>query len=132
MKKQILCYVFALAAAFATAQTPTVEASTSEVFTAPFAGSWLGKFEKKQLKVMQTLSLTETQKHQLDVLNDQYVTQRAALFDDKSLKRRARNGQIKGLREERNTKFQTMLTAEQRDKWDDLRRGKQKKLFRKK
>jgi Spy/CpxP family protein refolding chaperone len=131
MKKQILTISFLLIAAFAFAQKPN-EATAKEEFSLFSKDTWMGRFQKRQQKMVKKLGLDETQKRSLDTMNDVYVTQRAAFYDDKSLERRDRKADIKQLQKDRYAKFQNILTPEQLQKWEDLRKGQKKKVFRKK
>ena len=135
MKKQILTIVFFLFALCAyaqkTAATPSATAS-KEGFSLFSKDTWIGRFEKKHQKIAEKLGLDEAQRRSLDTMNDVYVSQRAAFFDDKTLGRRDRKADIQQLQKDRVTKFQSLLTPEQLKKWEDLRRGQKKKILRKK
>lgn len=135
MKKQILATAFLLFAAFAIAQKPKVApqvTDSKEGFSLFSKETWMGRFQKKQEKMVTKLGLDEQQRRSLDTMNDIYVTQRAAFFDDDSLARRERKTDINQLQKDRYAKFQSLLTPEQLRKWQDLRRGQKKKVFRKK
>jgi Spy/CpxP family protein refolding chaperone len=135
MKKQILTIAFLLFAAFAIAQKPKVVpqvTDSKEGFSLFSKETWIGRFQKKQDKMVKKLGLDEQQRRSLDTMNDVYVTQRAAFFDDDSLARRQRKTDIRQLQKDRYTKFQSLLTPEQLKKWEDLRKNQKKKVFRKK
>lgn len=135
MKRHILTISFLLIAAFAIAQksakTPTATAS-KDGFSLFSKDTWLGRFQKQQEKMVTRLGLDEPQRRSLDTMNDIYVTQRAAFFDDKSLKRNNRKEDIQQLQKDRYAKFKNLLTPEQLEKWDDFRKGQKKKVLRKK
>ncbi|MBL7817732.1 MAG: hypothetical protein JNL70_22180 [Saprospiraceae bacterium] len=101
-------------------------------FTVARKDTWLHRFEKRQQKTVELLGLTEPQKRSLDVLNDNYVTQRANLQEDKTLNLQSRQAKIETLRRERETKFKNILTVTQLAKWNELRKLQKKKTFRKK
>ena len=128
----LLWSVAFVAAAQEPAKTAGADSDEAPAFTTPKSTSWLGKFERHQTKMVTYLQLTDTQRRSLDTVNDQYVTQRAALYEDKALDRHDRKGKLHDLRQSRETRFQTMLNAEQLEKWNDLRKGKKKQIFRKK
>jgi Spy/CpxP family protein refolding chaperone len=135
MKKHILTISFLLFAAFIFAQKPAAlpqDATAKEEFSLFSKNTWMGRFQKGQQKMVKKLGLDEQQKRSLDTMNDIYVTQRASFYDDKSLERRDRKTEIKQLQKDRVTKFQSILTPEQLQKWEDLRKGQKKKVFRKK
>ena len=135
MKKHILTIGCLFIIAFVAAQKPIKlpEATDSKDEFSLFSKSnWLGRFQKKQEKMVTKLGLDDTQRRSLDTMNDTYVTQRAAFFDDDALQRKDRKADIKQLQKDREAKFQSILTPEQRKKWDDFRRGQKKKVFRKK
>ena len=135
MKKHILTIGCLLIVAFAFAQKPVKlpEATDSkDEFSLFSKGTWLGRFQKKQEKIITKLGLDDTQRRSLDTMNDSYVMQRAAFFDDDSLQRKDRKADILLLQKNRVAKFQSILTPEQRKKWDEFRRGQKKKVFRKK
>jgi Spy/CpxP family protein refolding chaperone len=135
MKKQILTIVFFLFALCVFAQKPTAAPSATaskEGFSLFSKDSWIGRFEKKHQKMAEKLGLDDAQRRNLDTMNDVYVSQRAAFFDDKALGRRDRKTEIQQLQKDRLTKFQSLLTPEQLKKWEDLRRGQKKKILRKK
>jgi Spy/CpxP family protein refolding chaperone len=131
MKKQYLTIGFLFIAAFLMAQKPQVTDS-QEGFSLFAKDSWIGRFQKRQEKFVKKIGLTEQQRRSLDTMNDIYVNQRAAFLDDSSLARRDRKEDIKALQKERYNKFQSLLTPEQLKKWEDLRKGQKKKVFRKK
>lgn len=135
MKKQILTLAFFLFALCAYAQKnvgkPNATAS-KEGFSLFSKDTWIGRFEKQHQQMAEKLGLDEAQRRSVDTMNDVYVSQRAAFFDDKSLDRRDRKADIKQLQKDRLAKFQSLLTPEQLKKWEDLRRGQKKKVLRKK
>ncbi len=110
----------------------TATEDTQSDFTVPKTNTWLDRFEKRQTKMIKLLNLTVQQKHSLDTLNDRYVTQKALLQEDKALNLRARTAHLEIMRRERETKFRDLLTDNQLEKWNDLRKGQRKKTFRKK
>jgi Spy/CpxP family protein refolding chaperone len=135
MKRQILTIGFFFFVIFAHAQKPAVSpatASAKEEFTLFSKDTWMGRFQKRQQKMVEKLGLNEQQRRSLDTMNDIYVTQRAAFFEDSTLDRRDRKVDIKQLQKERYAKFQSLLSPEQLKKWEDLRKGQKKKVFRKK
>lgn len=135
MKKQILTIVFFLFALCAYAQKTTTKPNTTaskEGFSLFSKDTWIGRFEKQHQQMAEKLGLNEAQRRSVDTMNDVYVSQRAAFFDDKSLDRRDRKTEIKQLQKDRLAKFQSLLTPEQLKKWEDLRRGQKKKVLRKK
>jgi Spy/CpxP family protein refolding chaperone len=135
MKKQFLTISFLLIAVFAMAQKPKAKppvTDAQEGFSLFAKDTWIGRFQKRQEKFVKKIGLTEQQRRSLDTMNDIYVTQRAAFLDDSSIARRDRKDDIRQLDKERYTKFQSLLTAEQLKKWEDLRKGQKKKVFRKK
>ena len=135
MKKYILTIGCLLVVALLAAQKPVKlpEATDSkDEFSLFSKGTWLGRFQKKQEKMVTKLGLDDTQRRSLDTMNDSYVMQRAAFFDDDSLQRKDRKADILQLQKNRIAKFQSILTPEQRKKWDDFKRGQKKKVFRKK
>jgi hypothetical protein len=135
MKKQFLTIGFLLIAACAMAQKPKVTpqaTNAQEGFSLFAKNTWIGRFQKQQEKFVQKIGLTEQQRRSLDTMNDLYVTQRAAFLDDSALARRDRKEDIKQLQKERYAKFQSLLTTEQLEKWEDLRKTQKKKVFRKK
>ena len=135
MKKQFLTVSFLLITAFLMAQKPKVTpqvTDSQEGFSLFAKDSWIGRFQKRQEKFVKKIGLTEQQRRSLDTMNDIYVTQRAAFLDDSSLARRDRKEDIRELQKERYAKFQSLLTAEQLKKWEELRKGQKKKVFRKK
>ena len=135
MKKHILTigfFLFALCAyAQKTAATPSATGS-KEGFSLFSKDTWIGRFEKKHQKIAEKLGLDEAQLRTLDTMNDVYVSQRAAFFDDKTLGKHNRKTEIKQLQKDRVVKFQSLLTPEQSKKWEDLRRSQKKKILRKK
>ena len=135
MKKQILTLAFFLFTLCIYAQRPAAAPTATdskEGFSLFSKGSWIGRFEKKHQKMAEKLGLDEAQRRSIDTMNDVYVSQRAAFFDDKSLKNRDRKADILQLQKDRLSKFQSLLTPEQLKKWEDLRRGQKKKILRKK
>jgi hypothetical protein len=135
MKSIILtvCLSFVSFLAFSQKKAPLSSSeNTQPTFAIPMNHTWLGRFEKRQTKMIQLLGLNPEQKHSLDTLNDNYVTQRAVLQEDKSVNVRTRTAKIKLLHRERETKFKKLLTEEQLSKWDDFRHGQKKKTLRKK
>ncbi len=135
MKKQILTITFFLFALCAYAQKsvgkPSATAS-KEGFSLFSKDSWIGRFEKKHQRMAEKLGLDAAQRRSLDTMNDVYVSQRAAFFDDKTLGRSDRKADILQLQKDRMSKFESLLTSEQLKKWTDLRRGQKKKILRKK
>jgi Spy/CpxP family protein refolding chaperone len=135
MKRHILTIGFFFIVAFVNAQKPAVSpaaASAKEEFTLFSKDTWMGRFQKRQQKMVEKLGLDEQQRRSLDTMNDIYVTQRAAFFDDSTLARHDRKVDIKQLQKDRYAKFQNLLSPEQLKKWDELRKGQKKKVFRKK
>jgi Spy/CpxP family protein refolding chaperone len=135
MKKHILTIGLLFFVALVSAQKPVVkptDASAKDEFVLFSKDTWMGRFQKGQEKMVKKLGLDEQQKRSLDTMNDIYVSQRAAFYDDKSIERRDRKADIEQLQKERYTKFQSLLTPEQRAKWEELRKGQKKKVFRKK
>lgn len=135
MKKQFLTLCFLLIAVCVMAQKPKGAPKVpdaQEGFSLFAKDTWIGRFQKQQEKFAKKIGLTEQQRRSLDTMNDIYVTQRASFLDDSSLARRDRKEDIKQLQKERYAKFQSLLTAEQMKKWEDLRKGQKKKVFRKK
>jgi Spy/CpxP family protein refolding chaperone len=135
MKKHFLTIGFLLFVVCVMAQKPTVTpqaSGTKDEFALFSKDTWIGRFQKQQEKFVKKIGLTEQQRRSLDTMNDIYVTQRAAFLDDSSMARRDRKEDLKQLQKERYTKFQSLLTAEQLKKWEDLRKGQKKKVFRKK
>jgi Spy/CpxP family protein refolding chaperone len=135
MKRHILTIGFFLIAALLIAQKPAAlpnEATVKDDFSLFSKDTWLGRFQKQQSKMVSKLGLNEQQRRSLDTMNDIYVTQRAAFFDDDSLARRDRKTDIRQLQNERYAKFKNLLSPEQLKKWEELRRGQKKKVFRKK
>jgi Spy/CpxP family protein refolding chaperone len=135
MKSIIFFMLFTLSCGFVFAQKalPTMGADDSQPnFTAPLNNTWMARYEKRQTKMIQILGLTSEQKRSLDTFNDRYVTQRAVLHEDKSLKLHERNAKAILLRHERDSKFKNVLSPEQLAKWNDLRKTQKKKAFRKK
>lgn len=135
MKKYILAIGFLFAVALVSAQKPAVKSpdgSAKEGFSLFSKDNWMGRFQKRQDKMVKKLGLDDAQRRSLDTMNDVYVTQRASFYDDKSLERRDRKADIKQLQKDRVAKFQSILTPEQTKKWDDLRKSQKKKVFRKK
>ncbi len=110
----------------------TATKDTQSDFTVPKTNSWLDRFEKRQMKMIKLLNLTEQQKHSLDTLNDRYVTQKVLLQEDKALNLRSRTAHLEVMHRERETKFRELLSETQLTKWNDLRKGQRKKTFRKK
>ncbi len=105
---------------------------TQPIFAVPMNNTWLGRFEKRQTKMIQLLGLSTEQKQSLDKFNDNYVTQRATLQEDKSINVRTRTAKIALLHQEREEKFKSLLTPHQLQQWNELRKGQKKKTFRKK
>ncbi len=135
MKKHILTIGLLFIVALVNAQKPVVkppDASAKEGFSLFSKDNWMGRFQKRQDKMVQKLGLDEAQRRSLDTMNDAYVSQRAAFYDDTLLDRNDRKADIKQLQKDRAAKFQSLLTAEQLKKWDALRKGQKKKVFRKK
>jgi hypothetical protein len=135
MKRQILTISCLFIVAFLAAQKPTKlpnVTDSKEEHTLFSKNTWLGRFQKSQEKMIGKLGLDEAQRRSLDTMNDRYVTQRAAFFDDKELDRKDRKADILQLNNDRYTKFKSILTPEQLKKWDDFRRGQKKKVLRKK
>ena len=135
MKKHILTIGCLFIVAFVVAQKPVKlpdATDSKDDFSLFSKDTWLGRFQKKQEKIVVKLGLNDAQRRSLDTMNDSYVMQRAAFFDDDSLQRKDRKTEIQQLQKDRVTKFQNILTPEQRKKWDDFRRGQKKKVFRKK
>ena len=129
MKKLIIfitLYVFSLAL---NAQT---SANETQLFTAPSSGSFLNKFENRELRIARKLKLDLPQLKTLDDINDTYVTQVASLYDNKNLSKKDRKEQIRDLKKSRRVNFETMLTPNQLQLWQEMRKSKQKKVFRKK
>lgn len=116
----------------ASAQKTNGAEETQPNFTVPLTNTWLDRFEKRQIKMIKILGLSDGQKRSLDTLNDRYVTQKALLHEDKSLNMRARSSKNELMRRERDAKFKTMLKPEQLAKWNELRKAQKKKTFRKK
>lgn len=128
-----VCFILFCFSTFAQKQTSLNGSKETEPnFAVPLNNTWLARFEKRQTKMIQFLALSNEQKHRLDTLNDNYVTQRAVINDDKSINVRTRMAKIEALRREREVKFKNMLTSTQTSRWDDLRRMQKKKTFRKK
>ena len=135
MKKHILTICCLLIVAFVVAQKPAKlpdATDSKDEFSLFSKDTWLGRFQKKQEKIIVKLGLNDVQRRSLDTMNDSYVMQRAAFFDDDSLQRKDRKADILQLQKNRLSKFQNILTPEQLKKWDDFRRGQKKKVFRKK
>ena len=139
MKRYFLTVSFLWIVAVLSAQNPAAkpavkptDASAKEEFSLFSRNTWMGRFQKQQHKMVEKLGLDEAQKRSLDTMNDIYVTKRAAFFDDSSIDRRDRKADIKQLQKERYAKFQNILTPEQLQKWDEMRKGQKKKVFRKK
>jgi Spy/CpxP family protein refolding chaperone len=135
MKKHFLTISFLLIATLVMAQKPKATpqvTDSQEGFSLFSKDTWIGRFQKKQEKFVKKIGLTEQQRRSLDTMNDIYVTQRAAFLDDSSIARRDRKEDIRQLQKDRYAKFQSLLTAEQLKKWEDLRKGQKKKVFRKK
>jgi hypothetical protein len=135
MKRQILTISFCLFSVFLMAQQPAMlpnDASAKEGFTLFSKDTWMGRFQKGQQKIVVKIGLDEAQRRSLDTMNDVYVSQRAAFYDDKNLDRRDRKADIKQLQKERYDKFISLLSPEQLKKWNDLRKGQKKKVLRKK
>ena len=134
MKKYLLLSCLTLIIGVVSAQTPkaTVNQQSDFSFISPQSDKWINQFERKQLKMVSILALTDAQKRSLDTMNDMYVTQRAAMFDDNTVKKAERKDDIQALRMERMKKFQQLLSPRQLAKWIELRKGQQKKVFKKK
>ena len=135
MKTFIFVSVLMSFSFLATAQKPTTNngADNDQLnFTVPKKDSWLDRFEKRQTKMIQLLSLSEQQKRRLDTLNDHYVTQRATIHEDKTLNMKARLAKVETMRRQRESKFKSILNDSQLSKWNDLRKTQKKKTFRKK
>ncbi len=135
MKKYILTIGCLFIVAFVVAQKPAKLSNATDSkddFSLFSKDSWLGRFQKKQEKIVVKLGLNDGQRRSLDTMNDSYVTQRAAFFDDDSLQRKDRKTDILQLQKKRLSKFQSILTPEQAKKWEEFRRGQKKKVFRKK
>jgi hypothetical protein len=135
MKRHILTIGFLLITLLVSAQKPTIkptDASAKEEFSLFSKATWMGRFQKQQEKMVKKLDLDEQQRRSLDTMNDIYVSQRAAFYDDSSIDRHARKADIRQLQKDRYTKFQSLLSAEQMKKWEELRKGQKKKVFRKK
>jgi Spy/CpxP family protein refolding chaperone len=128
--KQLIClFILCCFASLAVAQRTT---NSDESISKAQEKSWLSVFEKRQAKYMNMLKLTDDQKRSLDTVNDAYVVQRAALFDENGLNRRDRKKEIKGLRVEREQKFRNLLSPEQLAKWEDFKKRHKKKVLPKK
>jgi hypothetical protein len=112
--------------------TPAQGEQSYPNFTEPLRDTWLGKFERHQKRIAKLLTLSEAQLNRLDSLNDVYVTQRAALLEDKSNSRRDKKMELIGLQGERETRFKNILTESQLKKWSELKKSKKKKAFKKK
>ena len=135
MKSLILVAFLTLFSFLAYAQKPaplSSEEDTKPTFSVPMNNTWLGRFEKRQTKMIQLLGLTPAQKRSLDTLNDHYVMQRATLQEDKTVNLHTRSAKIELLRRERESKFKTHLTEKQIEKWNEMRKTQKKKTFRKK
>lgn len=135
MKKHILTISCLMIVAVLAAQKPAKlpePTDSKDDFSLFSKDTWLGRFQKQQNKIVSKLGLNEVQRRSLDTMNDTYVTQRSALFDDKNLERKDRKAEIGQLQNARSTKFQSILTPEQLKKWEEFRRGQKKKVFRKK
>ena len=107
-------------------------ANEAQLFATPSSGSFLNKFENRELRVAHTLKLDVTQLKTLDDINDTYVTQVASLYDNKTLSKKERKIEIKDLKKSRRENFEKMLTPNQLHQWQEMRKSKQKKVFRKK
>lgn len=135
MKQLILVTCVTLFSFLAYAQKPAPLSSTDDAqpnFAIPMKNTWLDRFEKRQIKMIQLIGLSAEQKRSLDTLNDHYVTQRAALQEDKTIDLRTRSHKTELLRRERESKFKSYLTDKQLQKWNELRKAQKKKTFRKK
>jgi Spy/CpxP family protein refolding chaperone len=135
MKKHFLIIVCLFTTVLVSAQKPVVKSpdgSAKEGFSLFSKDNWMGRFQKRQDKMVQKLGLDDQQRRSLDTMNDAYVSQRAAFYDDAALGRHGRKVDIKQLQKDREAKFQNLLTPEQLKKWGELRKGQKKKVFRKK
>ena len=129
MKKLI---IFIALCAFSLALNAQTSANETQLFTAPSSGSFLNKFENRELRIARKLKLDTPQLKTLDDINDTYVTQVASLYDNKNLSKKDRKEQIRDLKKSRRVNFETMLTPNQLQQWHEMRKSKQKKVFRKK
>jgi Spy/CpxP family protein refolding chaperone len=128
--KQLICLlILSCFISLAAAQRTT---NSDESISKANDKSWLGGFEKRQAKYINLLKLTDAQKRSLDTVNDTYVVQRAALFDENGLNRRDRKQEIKTLRVEQEQKFRHLLSPEQLLKWEDFKKRHKKKVLPKK
>ncbi len=129
MKKLIIFITLYVSSLALNAQT---SANETQLFTAPSSGSFLNKFENRELRIARKLKLDLPQLKTLDDINDTYVTQVASLYDNKNLSKKDRKEQIRDLKKSRRVNFETMLTPNQLQLWQEMRKSKQKKVFRKK
>ena len=129
MKKLILFTLLYLVSLSLSGQTSANEIT---IFAAPSSGSFLNKFENKELRVAHKLKLDATQLKALDDINDTYVTQVASLYDNKNVSKKARKEKIGILKKSRRDNFVNILTPKQLQQWQQMRKSKQKKIFRKK
>lgn len=129
MKKFVFFILIGVYSMVLNAQTSASELTS---FSAPTSGSFLNKFERRELRVAHTLKLDVVQLKSLDDINDTYVTQVAALYDNKNLSKKDRKVDIKNLKKSRRENFELMLSPVQLQQWQEMRKSKQKKVFRKK
>ena len=127
--KKIFLFAIIVSASFSLrAQTSANES----LFSSPQSGSFLNRFENKELRIAHKLKLDANQLKSLDDINDTYVTQVASLYDNKTLSKKERHEKINALKSLRRQNFINMLTPDQHQQWQEMRKSKQKKVFRKK
>ena len=129
MKKFTIFTLFCVYTLVLNAQISATELTN---FSAPTSGSFLNKFERRELRIAHTLKLDVVQLKSLDDINDTYVTQVAALYDNKNISKKNRKADIYNLKKSRRENFEMMLSPVQLQQWQEMRKSKQKKVFRRK
>ena len=87
-----------------------------------------GKKEEMKAKMAEKLSLTETQKTQVDAIDQKYAAEEEALkqqFEELRKKRQA-------LHDKKKAEFETILTAEQKQKLEQMKAQREAKKAEKK
>ena len=131
MKNFIILTLLCVFSQAVKAQTSATDTPITH-YSAPTSGSFLNKFERRELRVAHTLKLDAVQLKTLDDINDTYVTQVASLYDNKNLPKKERKAEIQNLKKSRRENFEQMLAPSQLQQWNEMRKSKQKKVFRKK
>jgi len=101
--------------------------SPSGLFIVPAPKTMLWNIERSQKKLVKKLKLDLEQQKKFDEINDRYVTLKAAVEENKSLKRIQRKREIKKLIVERDQSQFSMLHPDQVPAWNKAKEKKRKR-----